>query len=66
MGHIWRPQYFPLSGNSPLFCERCGAKYRASGTEARRAETGTVSVHDGPAPKADAQDGTIPNGEAPK
>ena len=26
----------------------------ASGTEARRAETGTGSVHDGPVPKADA------------
>lgn len=30
-------------------------KLIASGTEARRVETGTGSIHDGPAPKGDAQ-----------
>lgn len=33
----------------------CDAHFTASGTEARRVETGTGSIHDGPAPKGDAQ-----------
>jgi ribosomal protein L37E len=27
IGHIFRPQVFPLSGSSDLFCERCGISY---------------------------------------